>query len=317
MNSFNQGIDYLRLSVTDRCNLRCVYCIPPGGIINKPQQDILSFEEIIRLVKIFASLGASKIRLTGGEPLIRKGVVHLIDSLTSIEGIGEVSLTTNGTLLSLYAHRLKKAGVKRINISLDTLRRNRCKKITGSDSFYRVLEGIEKAKEAGISPLKLNTVVMKGINDDEIIDFIDFAITRGLILRFIEFMPVTQLWKEDRVVSIEGIKEICRRKFRLERIGTFGPGPAQYYRVEKRGILGFIATDINNCIRCRRLRLTSTGELKICLYEDEGFPLREFLRNGFSDEEIRDKIKGRIETKRYTDYRDRRFLETYMYSIGG
>lgn len=316
MNNFKRDIDYLRISVTDRCNLRCIYCMPPEGVETIPQQELLTFEEIIGLAKIFANLGVRKIRLTGGEPLIRKGIVGLIGSLVNIEGIEEVSLTTNGILLSMYARELKKAGINRINISLDSLKEDKFGKITGSNCFCRVLEGIEKAKEAGFSPLKLNMVVMKGINDEEIVDFLEFALSQGLILRFIEFMKVTPLWKEDYFLPIEAVRKICERSFILSKMENRDSGPAQYYRLRD-GIVGFIKTDENNCRRCTRLRLTSTGELKVCLYESDGVVLKDFLRRGVSEGEIRDIIKIRIEGKRYTDYRSWRFSGAYMCSVGG
>jgi len=176
---------------------------------------------------------------------------------------------------------------------------------------------IDKARELGFSPLKLNVVVMKGINDDEIIDFLGFAFSKGIILRFIEFMKVTPLWKEDYFMPIEEIVKICRMNFRLERLGAPGPGPAVYYKAGERGILGFIKTHENNCMSCTRLRLTSTGELKNCLYETKGFFLREFLRSGFSDEKIKTIIERRIGMKPYSDYKAYKSPQFYMCSIGG
>lgn len=317
IDPINKRIDYLRISVTDRCNLRCLYCMPREGIVSRPQQEILTFEEILRLVKIFSWLGVRKVRLTGGEPLARKGLVDLINNLVKIEGIEEVCLTTNGTLLSSYAEDLKQAGLSRINISLDTLKKDRFKKITKSDSFYNIIEGIDKAKSLNFHPLKLNMVVMKNINDDEIIDFVDFARSKGLILRFIEFMKVTPLWREDSFMPIERIKDICRKRLQLERLGRLEYGPAVYYRTEGDGMLGFIKTDEKSCEECTRLRLTSTGELKICLYETQGFRLRDLLRLGVCDEEIRDIIKAKMELKQYTDYRKYESEKLYMCSIGG
>ena len=317
MHSFDRKIDYLRISVTDRCNLKCIYCMPKGGVVTKPHTEILTSEEIVRLVRIFASLGISKVRLTGGEPLVRKGIISLVRFLEDIKGIEEVSLTTNGTLLSLHANQLKKAGLKRINISLDTLREDRFREITRNNSFYRVLEGIVAAKKAGFDSLKLNVVVMKGINDDEIIDFVEFALDRGLILRFIEFMNITPLWREEYFISINEVRRICERRFRLTRIEAPDSGPAVYYRVEKEGLLGFINTSEYNCRRCSRLRLTSTGELKICLYETQGFCLRSLLRQGLSDEEIKNAIRAESELKKYINYEDRKTSQLYMCNVGG
>lgn len=317
MNTLNKKFEYLRLSITDRCNLRCNYCMPPQGIVNRSQQDILSFEEIVRLVDIFTTLAVDKIRLTGGEPLLRKGVIDLINSLINNTRIKEVYLTTNGILLPSYAVKLKEAGIKRINISLDTLKESKFRKITGSNSLSRVLDGIEKAKTVGFYPLKLNTVIMKGINDDEIIDFIDFAVSRGLILRFIEFMSVTPLWKKERVVPIDKIKDICRKNFRLKKIGSLDYGPALYYEIEKDGILGFISTDISNCIKCQRLRLSSSGELKVCLYEKNGIALKNILNSDYTNTEIRRVIEKRISIKEDCSYVDYGNSKIYMSSIGG
>jgi cyclic pyranopterin phosphate synthase len=291
--------------------------MPKGGIVTRPHTEILTFEEIVRLVRILVSSGISKIRLTGGEPLVRSGIVNLVKFLNLIEGIEEVSLTTNGTLLSLYADRLKKAGLKRINISLDTLRQDRFRQITRNNSFYRVLEGISAAKESGFDSLKLNVVVMKGINDDEIIDFVEFALKRGLILRFIEFMNVTPLWKEECFIPIDEVKRICEKRFGLTRIVTSGSGPAVYYRVEKDGFLGFINTNEYNCRRCSRLRLTSTGEFKICLYETQGFSLGNLLRQGCGDEEINNTIRAKLELKKYISYEDEKTSRLYMCNVGG
>lgn len=317
MRNISREIDYLRLSVTDRCNLRCVYCVPPDGIISKGREEILTFEEILRLAHIFARLGIKKIRITGGEPLVRKGIINLVRSLAGIGGVEDVSLTTNGVLLPFYAGELKKAGLGRINISLDTLKEGTFRKITRNNSFCKVLEGIDKAKEAGFYPVKLNMVVMKGINDNEIIDFADFSLSKGLILRFIEFMKVTPLWNQDYFIPIEKIKKICESRFNLGKIEDSGPGPALYYRSDKGGIIGFIKTDANNCRICSRLRLTSTGEMRICLYEKEGLFLKEFLRKGFDNEEIEDIIKIRLGLKEDIDYKDGEVSQLYMCKIGG
>ena len=316
MNGFNRKVDSLRISVTDRCNLRCAYCMPKEGIEPVLQQEVLAFEEITRLVNIFSSLGIKKIRLTGGEPLVRKGIMNLIRSLVNIKGIEEVALTTNGIMLFEYAPELKKAGVKRINVSLDTLKEDRFADITGRNGFYEVIKGIEKARNLGFSPIKINTVLMKGINDDELIDFVEFSLSKGLILRFIEFMRITPLWREDYFIPIEEIKEICLSRFKLEKTQYSGSGPAEYYKVTQ-GIIGFIKTDENNCRQCNRLRLTSTGELKLCLYETGGLSLNSLLRNGAADEEIRDAIAVNLKLKEATDYQKWESGKVYMSVLGG
>jgi len=290
--------------------------MPQEGIAPVSHEEILSFEEIIRLAKILVALGVKNIRLTGGEPLIRKDIVGLIESLANIKGIDEVTLTTNGILLAQCAAKLKKAGVKRINISLDTLKKERFSGITGHDSFSQVMEGLTKAEEAGFSPIKLNTVVMRGINVDEAADFVNFALSRKLILRFIEFMKVTPLWNENWFIPIEEIKEICRIRFGMEMATAIGPGPAEYYKIDGNPV-GFIKTDGNNCRRCNRLRLTSTGELKLCLYEPEGLSLKEALRKGATDEEIHDIITADMRVKEFIDYKKWEPGMVYMSSVGG
>jgi len=290
--------------------------MPPEGVEPVLQQEVLTFEEITRLVNIFSSLGIKKIRLTGGEPLVRKDIVSLIKSLAGIKGIEEVCLTTNGIMLSEYAPELKKAGAKRINISLDTLKEEKFKDITGSNCFYEVIKGIEQASNSGFSPLKINTVVMRGINEDEVIDFLNFSLSKGLVLRFIEFMRVTPLWREDYFIPIEEIKEICLSRFTLEKTQYFGSGPAEYYKTAA-GIIGFIKTDLNNCRQCNRLRLTSTGELKLCLYETGGLSLNSFLRNGASDKEIQDIIAESLGLKVNVDYRNWEYGKVYMSVLGG
>ena len=312
----HRSIDYLRISVTDRCNLRCTYCMPEGGIEPILHQEILTFEEIARLVRIFVSLGIKKIRLTGGEPLVRKDVIDLIRTLAGIGGIEEVNLTTNGILLSDHADELKKAGVKRLNISLDTLREERFMSITGHNLFHKVMDGIEKAKRAGFSPLKLNVVVMKGINDDEVLDFVNFSLSKGLIIRFIEFMKITPLWREEYFTPIEEVKSICERNFVMKRAGYHGPGPAEYYKIDG-GILGFIKTDKKNCRCCNRLRLTAAGELKVCLYETGSISLKESLRGGMADEEIRDIIATSMDIKEFVRHKDWNSQTAYMSTIGG
>ena len=309
------GVNYLRLSLTDRCNLRCFYCMPKKGISLTPKEDILNFEEITRLISIFASIGIKHLRITGGEPLIRNELDKLIRIIS--EEIDDVSITTNGSFLKKQAKNLKKAGIKRINISLDTLKEKKFKSITGRDSFFQVMEGINQAVDVGFHPVKLNVVIMKDINDDEILDFVDFALAKGLILRFIEFMKITPLWKSTYFVPIETVKNICEKRFRLKKVGKTGPGPAEYFKVDENNLLGFIKTDEENCGNCSRLRCTSTGRLKICLYEDSGLHIKPLLRNGTTDGEIINIIKARIHLKRDVNYKKWKSNKIYMCEIGG
>jgi len=316
-DSAKRKIDYLRISVTDRCNLRCSYCMPAEGIENVGSGELLSFEEILRLVKIFSVLGIRKVRITGGEPLVRNGISALTRSIAGVKGVEEVALTTNSVLLSGYAERLRNAGISRLNISLDTLKEDRFRTITRSNFFQSAIKGIDKARSVGFRTLKLNTVIMKGINDDEIIDFVKFAKAKKVILRFIEFMKVTPLWDKDLLVPIDEIKDICRKEFKLEKMHYSGPSPAEHYSVDGMNILGFIKTDRDNCSRCSRLRLSPVGELKICLYEDKGLSLKEILRSGARDEEILMIIKERMGLKEGIDYNNWEPAGTYMCSLGG
>ncbi len=317
MGMMERNIDYLRVSVTDRCNLRCAYCMPEEGIKTFSHDDILSFEEIVRLVRIFTGFGVRKIRITGGEPLVRKGIEGFIQNINSVPGIEEITLTTNGVLLPFFAEKLKRAGIKRLNISLDTLKPDKFEKITKKNFFSNVLEGIDKARALGFSPLKLNMVAMRGINEDEIINFVKFAIEKKIILRIIEFMELSHLWKRDLFISLEEIKNICKKQFKIEYVGAPGPGPAEYYKVDGLPLLGLIKTDQRNCNRCSRLRLTSVGHLKVCLYEEKGLSLKTLLKNGASDRKIIEAIKDRIFTKKGRGYDDWEPAKIYMCGIGG
>jgi len=317
MSENGRKINYLRISLTDRCNMRCTYCVPEEGIALKPQEEILSLEEISRLAEIFISLGINKIRLTGGEPLVRKGFMYLIKSLAAIPGLEELSLTTNGVLLPFYTRGLKKAGVKRINISLDTLDEVKFGKITRTKLLSQVLEGIQEAKSVGLDPIKINTVIMKGINESEIPEFIKYAISNRITLRFIEFMKATPLWKREFYVPIEDIKEAVNRCFPIEKIGPIGPSPAEYYRLPDGQMVGFIRTNQANCMNCNRLRLTSTGEVRICLYENSGLSLKGDLRGGSSDEHIKTKIIEKIGVKDRIDYNKYESTKVYMKNLGG
>ncbi|MBN1161654.1 MAG: GTP 3',8-cyclase MoaA [Dehalococcoidales bacterium] len=293
-DSFQRPINYLRISVTDRCNLRCVYCMPPEGIALMSHNDILSYEEIVTLVKAAAELGITHIRLTGGEPLVRAGLPELVRMIADIDAITDLSLTTNGILLAQYAADLKDAGLMRVNVSLDTLKPERFRQITRCGELKNTLKGVEAANEAGLTPVKINMVVMAGINDDEIIDFARKTIDDGWHVRFIEHMPVNG---EDintiKLVSVADIKK------RLEPLGNLEPfkidkgsGPARYYRLPgARGTVGFITPVTEHfCYRCNRLRLTADGKLRLCLLREDEIDLREPLRSGASIQELKDII---------------------------
>ena len=300
-DSFQRQINYLRISVTDRCNLRCIYC-SVGSVPHLPRSEILSYEEIGRVVRVAASMGINKVRLTGGEPLLRPNLSKLVWMLSQIEDIDDISLTSNGTLLSKYAVELKEAGLKRVNVSLDTLREDRFKRITGRDKLGEVLSGIKAAHGAGLHPVKINMVVLRGINDDEIIDLARMSTSQGWHVRFIEFMPFgTPKAEALDTVSAQEIQERIQSLGKLEPYtGKTGDGPARYYRLPgARGTIGFITPVTEHfCHSCNRLRLTSDGQLRPCLLDDDEVNLKEPLRNGASVDELKQLIQQAVAIKR-------------------
>jgi len=318
-------INYLRLSVTDRCNLRCIYCVPKDGIPLVPHGQILRYEEMLRLVKIVVGMGVKKVRVTGGEPLARRGIVWFIERLNRVEGIQKVTLTTNGVLLKEMAGDLKQAGLKGINISLDSLNPLTFKAITGADLYQRVREGIVACEEHGISPIKLNAVIMRGINDNEIVDLASLTLEKEWHVRFIEFMPVSNgvRWSEQRLV---GHKEILER---LERhFGQLIPlpnesmgGPAKCYRISgSKGVIGLISPVTHNfCSQCNRIRITARGGLKTCLFAKEELPLIDYIRSDKSDEELRMIIQEAVAKKArsHRGLSHETMSSDYMSQIGG
>jgi cyclic pyranopterin phosphate synthase len=269
--------------------------MPEEGIPLISHQDILTYEEIIRIVRVFASEGISKVRLTGGEPLVRKGIVDFISRLSKIEEIKDLSLTTNGILLKEFAYDLKRAGLKRINISLDSLKKDRFLQITRRDGFEQVWAGIEEALEVGLSPIKINMVAIKGLNDDEIESFARLTIHLPLTIRYIEYMPSGngEEWQESDILTIPQIKS------RLESIGKLIPipsdqwdGPAKRLRIDgaigEIGLIGAVSSHF--CEECNRIRLTPDGKIRTCLFSDDEIDVREILRNGGTDQDL----KGRL-----------------------
>ncbi|MBN2186967.1 MAG: GTP 3',8-cyclase MoaA [Dehalococcoidia bacterium] len=297
-DSFVRCINYLRISVTDRCNLRCIYCMPPEGISWISHSELLSYEEISAIVQIAAELGVNKIRLTGGEPLARADLPKLIEMLSQLERVEEVSLTTNGTLLKKYALELKQAGLRRVNISLDTLKADKFQKITRLGELKDALSGIEASKEAGLHPIKINMVVMKNINDDEVLDFASMTYKEELHVRFIELMPFSKV--AEPVPASELRWRISRSLGMLEPCPSPpGNGPAQCYSLPgARGTIGFISPITEPfCSSCNRLRLTSYGQLCPCLLSDEGIDLRGPLRNNASAKELEHLILSVVASK--------------------
>ena len=300
-DSFQRPINYLRISVTDRCNLRCVYCMPPEGIALMSHYDILSYEEIFTLVKAAAELGINKVRLTGGEPLVRAGLPDLVRMLADIETIDDISLTTNGTLLAKYAADLKDAGLMRVNVSLDSLQPERFRQITRCGDLEDTLQGIEAAGAAGLNPVKINMVVMAGVNDDELPDFARKTIDDGWHVRFIEQMPVNG---EEPVAS--RLFSVSEMRKRIESLGKLEPwktdvgnGPARYFRLPgAKGTIGFITPVTEHfCYQCNRLRLTADGKLRLCLLNEDEIDLKEPLRSGASVAELKTLIENAIAKK--------------------
>ncbi|XOF32529.1 MAG: GTP 3',8-cyclase MoaA [Candidatus Electrothrix sp. YB6] len=307
---FSRTVSYLRLSLTDRCNLQCIYCVPdsdhaehPGCRARLRQDELLSYEELVRVVRVAVSMGISKLRLTGGEPLVRRDIMYFIAQLGEFDNLNDIRITTNGVLLDKYAEPLAAAGVRKINISLDTLKPERFLRITGADCFAQVWQGIEKARSAGFSPIKLNMVVMRGINDDELEAFAGLSQDTELQVRFIEFMPIgaSSRWKNSAYMPSDEIME------RIQGLGELIPvakgkadGPATMFRVgrEAKGKVGFISPISHHfCDRCNRLRLTSEGKLRSCLLHDRETDLRSVLRRGGTDEDIRQALLIAVRNK--------------------
>jgi cyclic pyranopterin phosphate synthase len=301
-DSFQRPINYLRVSVTDRCNMRCIYCMPVAGVHQVSHLDILSYEEILTVVTAAAELGINKVRLTGGEPLVRLGVATLVEMLRQVDGVDDISLTTNGTLLGRYAAKLKQAGLSRVNVSLDTLKPDRFKAITRSSfQLSDVLAGIEVARTVGLNPVKINQVVMAGINDDEVLDFAARTISEGWHVRFIEFMPTAGVGSNGlHFVSVADIKRKLASLGELEPcLPHVGNGPAKYFRFPgSQGSVGFISPVSEHfCFHCNRLRLTADGKLRPCLLSDEEIDLKQPLRCGASKEDLKGLIEAAVAKK--------------------
>ena len=323
-DKLNRNIDYLRLSITDRCNLRCKYCMGNKDIVFLPKDELLSSNEIERLVKIFSELGIKKLRITGGEPLVRRNFREIVENINNISGIEEINITTNGIRLEEELKFLSNKKIQSLNISLDTLKADLYRDITGGGDINKVLNSIHKAIALKFKRIKLNVVLVKGKNDSEIMDFVNLTEKYPIDVRFIELMPIG-LGKEFSPISNDEVLSIISKEKKLapfsEKIGS---GPAKYYKTEKGiGCIGFITPISHNfCEQCNRIRITPEGFLKLCLHWSNGLNLKEFLRNGSSDEEIKEKILQAINDKpdkhnMEKKEEDKNFDKRYMNRIGG
>lgn len=283
VDRFGREHDYLRISVTDRCNLRCVYCMPEEGMEFEPDENILTFDEIAAVVRVLAARGVKKLRLTGGEPLVRKNLEQLVAMLSAIPGIEDIALTTNGIFLAPRAEKLRAAGITRINISLDSLKADRFALITRGGDIRKVLAGLEASERVGFDPIKLNVVLMKGINDDEIESFLRMTTERKLTVRFIEYMPIGHAddgWRS-KYLPLSAVLERCEKlgwKVRPTE-AVYGNGPSRNYRIEGApGSFGLIHPVSDHfCATCNRLRLTADGNIKPCLYWTDEFNVRKAI----------------------------------------
>ncbi|MBE9560553.1 MAG: GTP 3',8-cyclase MoaA [Proteobacteria bacterium] len=290
VDPFGRKIEYVRLSVTDKCNLRCFYCMPKGFKDFEQPENWLTFDEIERVIKAFTELGVARVRLTGGEPLVRKNIAQLSQRLTTLPGLNDLSLSTNATLLDHQADDLKQAGISRINVSLDSLEPERFKKITGGE-LQPVLDGLMAAKEAGFTPIKINMVAMKGINDDEFEDMVKFCLQHDFTLRFIETMPMGATGEDatDHYLDLQTVKQQLANSFDLIPGVMPGGGPARYVQIKGTDLrIGFI-TPISQhfCESCNRVRLSTDGTLYLCLGQDDKVELRPLLRQGISNDKLK------------------------------
>jgi cyclic pyranopterin phosphate synthase len=333
IDSTHRPINYLRISVTDRCNFRCIYCQPENGITLLKHDDILRYEEIVLIARAASQLGINKIRLTGGEPLVRADLSELVKKLADIPGIDDISLTTNGMLLKEYARDLKKAGLKRVNVSLDTLKSERFEAITRLGKLDKVLQGIEAAKHAGLLPVKINTVVIRDINDDEIMDFARMTMKKDWHIRFIELMPfVTDNPPEEHNIGIlkqsQQFVPVQEIKEKISSLGGMSPsldmkgnGPAKYYRLRgAKGTIGFISPVSEHfCFQCNRIRLTADGKLRPCLLSDIEVDIRPFIRGNIDRAQVKQKIVEAIKSKPRRHKLDEGSIATnrFMSQVGG
>ncbi|NOX08860.1 MAG: GTP 3',8-cyclase MoaA [Gammaproteobacteria bacterium] len=301
IDPFNRSIDYVRLSVTDRCDLRCFYCMPEGFDDYEEPEHWLNFDEIERVIAAFGRLGVSRVRITGGEPLVRKNIPQLAQRLTRLKGIDDLSLSTNATRLAKHAEDLYQSGISRINVSLDTLKPERFKQIT-KGNLDKVVRGLMAAKVTGISPIKINMVIMRGINDDEVEDMVEFCLQHGFTLRFIETMPMGDTGRDianKYFIDLQTIRQRLEQRYKLIPGVMPGGGPARYVQIANTDLhIGFITPMSQHfCETCNRVRLSADGTLYLCLGQEHKFELRPLLRAGISDAELEQAIRSAIAQK--------------------
>lgn len=300
IDRFGRRVSYLRLSVTDRCDLRCSYCLPKGFSGFEEPENWLRFDEIRRVVAAFARMGVSRLRMTGGEPLLRRHLPQLVTQLSGLPGLQDISLSTNATQLHKHAPALRAAGVSRINVSLDSLDKACMEQITGRDSFASIMAGLRAGKDAGFDPIKLNMVVMRGVNDHEIMRMAQYCFEEGFILRLIEAMPMGDTGRNSQYMDVGPIREQLVSMFNLvPAAAELGGGPARYWSTQDgKGTIGFISPISQHfCATCNRVRLSVDGTLYMCLGQEEKFELRPLLRAGVSDSELEAVIRTAIELK--------------------
>jgi len=304
----NRYIDYLRVSVTDRCNLSCVYCRPKARMTGLAHREILRYEELLRIVSVAASLGIAHIRITGGEPLVRRGILTFIAAIRDIPGITDVSVTTNGVLLEDMAEGLRAAGIDRLNVSLDSLKAVKFAGITGSDTWNRVWRGINRAEQLGFHPIKINMVPIRGVNDDEVAAFARLTLDRSIHVRFIELMPIgaNDRWRTDVCVTSAEVRARIEHEFGplAPAVPGKGAGPSANFQVAGgRGVIGFISPISRHfCESCRRLRLTADGRIRPCLLSDTEIDIKTPLRGGCDDQELERLLRFALEIKPQRHY---------------
>ncbi len=322
IDPYNRHLNYLRISVTDRCNLRCVYCMPTEGCVPKlPHEEVLRYEEILRVVRVGVGLGISKVRVTGGEPLVRKGIFPFLHALSAIEGITDIALTTNAVALKPHLREIRSAGIQRLNISLDTLNPATYAELTGRDAFHQVWEGIQAALEAGFSPIKLNVVAIRGVNEAELADMARLTYQLPLHVRFIEYMPMGEgpLQVADPLLGEEILEKIGEAGTLLPVAAGEMDGPAVRYRYEgATGEIGLIRPMSHHfCGQCNRLRLTASGHLRPCLLSDRQADVKGPLRSGCTDDQLAEIFLDAIRFKPLSHCLEKEKVKGRMSAIGG